>query len=139
MGEKADMRILPVVALLLMLSACATPERRIRAQPEEFAALTPEQQALVREGRIDLGFPTSAVELALGKPHRIFSRRTEAGETVVWSYVRIESRMESQWVDVRTRRGSETVRVDVENSREVETLRLELQDGRLSAIENLIR
>jgi hypothetical protein len=47
--------------------------------------------------------------------------------------------MESQWVDVRTRRGSETVRVDVENSREVETLRLEFQDGRVSAIENLIR
>lgn len=70
----------------LFLAACATPESRIRANPEVFARLTPDQQAMVRAGHIGLGFDFEAVTLALGDPDRTTVRTDADGETVVWHY-----------------------------------------------------
>jgi hypothetical protein len=69
------------------LAGCSTPETRIRDNPETYAQLSPQQQQLVRAGRVGVGFDMAAVKLALGNPDRITLRTDSQGETQVWHYV----------------------------------------------------
>ena len=71
----------------LFLAGCSTPATRIGANPEAFAQLNPQQQALVRAGQVSVGMPESAVELALGHPDRVTTRTTAQGTTEIWHYV----------------------------------------------------
>jgi outer membrane protein assembly factor BamE (lipoprotein component of BamABCDE complex) len=80
-------RCLACLAAVLLLQACATPQSRIERNPDSFGALSAEQQALVRAGRIAIGFSEEAVRLALGEPQRISRRTDEKGEATVWRYV----------------------------------------------------
>jgi hypothetical protein len=74
-------------ALLLLLAAgCASPDARIKRSPEIFASLPPEQQALVKEGKVALGFRPEAVRLAVGAPDRTWTRTDAKGVSEVWSY-----------------------------------------------------
>lgn len=85
-------RLLLVSAVAgLCLAGCSTPETRIKANPEAFARLTPQQQAMVKAGQIGLGFDQEAVKLALGDPDRVAVRTDAKGETVIWQYVTYES------------------------------------------------
>jgi hypothetical protein len=70
-----------------LLAGCDTPETRIRSNPEAFARLNPDQQSLVKAGRVGIGFDMDAVKLALGNPDRITVRTTAQGQTQVWHYV----------------------------------------------------
>ena len=82
-----------VVAALVAafnFAGCSTPATRIRANPEAFARLTPQQQALVQAGQIALGFDMDAVKLAVGDPDRVAVRTDADGETVIWRYVTYE-------------------------------------------------
>jgi len=86
------LRFFPLVALAaLWLTGCSTPTTRIEANPEAFARLTPQQQALVRAGQIGLGFDAEAVRLALGEPDRMFVRTDTSGEVEIWHYVTYEA------------------------------------------------
>lgn len=80
------------ITAILVLASCSTPTSRIKANPEAYARLTPDQQALVRAGEIALGFDMDAVKLALGDPDRTTVRLDENGETVIWHYVTYEAR-----------------------------------------------
>jgi hypothetical protein len=71
---------------VVVLGGCATPAHRIRGQPALFASFPPEAQALIREGRIDLGFDPGMVEMALGAPTDVYRTRNEQGEETVWTY-----------------------------------------------------
>jgi len=85
--------ILWMVALLaggVMLSGCSTPETRIAKQPELFNSLTPEEQQLIKEGRVGIGFTTDMVKLALGDPDRVRERVDQSGRSEVWSYIAYE-------------------------------------------------
>lgn len=82
--------LLPTLALLALLAACASPQSRIERSPEAFQALDAEQQALVQQGKIAIGFSEQAVRLALGEPHRVTQRTDEKGATTVWRYVERE-------------------------------------------------
>jgi len=65
-------RLLPLLALV-PLAGCGTTstiESRIRDHPAVFAAATPQQQQLVRQGYVDRGFPPELVLIALEKPTR---------------------------------------------------------------------
>ncbi len=73
------------------LAGCSTPATRIKANPDAFARLTSQQQALVQAGQIALGFDFEAVKLALGEPDRIAVRIDADGETVIWHYVSYEA------------------------------------------------
>ena len=75
----------------LCLSGCSTPATRIKANPDVFARLTPQQQALVQAGQVALGFDFETVKLALGDPDRVVVRTDADGETVVWHYVSYEA------------------------------------------------
>lgn len=88
-------RLAPVVVALL-LGACASPQSRIERSPDAFQALSPEQQALVRSGKIGLGLPEAAVRLALGDPDRVTQRTDGNGVATIWRYV---ERDPDQFVD----------------------------------------
>ena len=74
-------------AALLLLAACASsPEARIADHPAVFARFSPDVQQKIRAGRVEVGFTPEMVQLALGEPARKFVRRSDAGDTEVWSY-----------------------------------------------------
>lgn len=142
------MNLRAVLGLLLvtLVVGCATPESRIKKNPELFDALAPDVQASVMSGKISIGFPKDAVYLALGKPNREYSRTTEKGISEVWSYTATQTRTDRQRADVnvryqdasgKMRSTREDVWVDVEQKTEYERLRVEFAEGVVSGIETL--
>jgi len=86
-------RILSLATVALcaaLLAGCDTPDSRIKGSPDAFARLNPDQQALVKNGQIAVGFSMEAVKLAIGDPSRIVVRTTAAGQHEVWHYVTYE-------------------------------------------------
>jgi hypothetical protein len=75
---------------LATLAGCSTPQSRIDRNPAAYARLTPEQQSLIREGKVALGFDAEMVKLALGDPDRIRERTDAGGTSEIWSYVTYE-------------------------------------------------
>jgi outer membrane protein assembly factor BamE (lipoprotein component of BamABCDE complex) len=79
------------VGCAALISGCSTPESRIKDSPDVFARLNPDQQALVKSGRIAPGFDMPSVRLALGDPNRITQLTDVAGQREVWHYITYES------------------------------------------------
>lgn len=77
--------------IALFAAGCSTPETRIRANPELFNRLSPEEQNLIREGRVGIGFDQEMVRLAVGTPDRIWTRTDTEGATESWSYTTYET------------------------------------------------
>ena len=85
---KTKLSFLVLAGGLVLLAGCSsTPQWRINDNPAAFARLAPEQQQLVREGKIGIGFDATAVRLALGEPDRIREHTDAHGVREVWSYV----------------------------------------------------
>ncbi len=82
--------LLAAAALAGLLAACQTPASRIKDSPAAFARLNPDQQALVKQGRIEPGFDMEAVRLALGDPDRVVVRTDAQGQRQIWHYVTYE-------------------------------------------------
>lgn len=74
-----------------MVAGCASPDARIKRSPETFARLSPQHQALVKEGRVAIGFNADAVMLALGSPNRKWKRTDASGSSEIWSYTTWEN------------------------------------------------
>lgn len=87
---KSFLSFLALVGGFALLAGCSTPESRIAKQPEVFNRLTPEQQSMIREGRVGIGFDQEMVKLALGDPDRIRERTDASGRSEIWSYVTYE-------------------------------------------------
>lgn len=77
-----------IVAALAGLAACSTPDKRIAARQAEFDQYPAEAQQKIRAGQVAIGFTPAMVRLALGQPARIFNRRSDKGDSEVWSYDR---------------------------------------------------
>lgn len=75
----------------IFLAGCATPQTRIQQNPAAFDRATPEQQELIKQGKVDIGFTEELVELALGVPDRTRERIDAKGKELIWSYVNYES------------------------------------------------
>lgn len=76
-----------VLAGLVMFAAgCSTTASRIEKNQAAFAAASPEVQAKIRAGQVDVGFTLDQVMIALGEPDRRFTRTTEKGVSEVWAY-----------------------------------------------------
>lgn len=88
---KTHVYLVAVLALAAWLAGCASPDTRIKRSPEIFARLTAEQQALVKEGRVGIGFDADAVMLAVGVPDRKWTRTDASGTSEVWSYTTWEN------------------------------------------------
>jgi outer membrane protein assembly factor BamE (lipoprotein component of BamABCDE complex) len=79
-------------ACAVWLSGCAvTPATRIQADPEAFAKLTPDQQAMVKQGKVGIGFTMDAVRLALGDPTHKTLLSNSAGNSEVWHYTEYQT------------------------------------------------
>lgn len=72
--------------MLLALAACASPEARIRGNRAAFDALNPAQQALIKEGKVAVGFTPEMVRLAVGAPDQRWTRTDASGRFEIWSY-----------------------------------------------------
>ncbi|MCK9384517.1 MAG: hypothetical protein M0Q15_07805 [Nevskia sp.] len=91
MSLRSSRWLVAACAAALFLAACATPESRIKKNPEGFAKLTPEQQELIKLGKVGIGFDETAVKLALGEPDRISERTDTTGKSTIWRYVEYEN------------------------------------------------
>lgn len=137
-----------VVVVLAVAGCVSTPERRIRKEPGVFAAFPAPVQDKVRRGEIDLGFTRDMVRLALGQPHQVQTRITEAGVTEIWIYMgtRYVTRMEpaggGYWYRDRAgrlHRSYDGVWMDHGYRESFPLLRVEFAGGVVKAIERMQR
>ena len=82
--------ILTLAVGLVFAAGCSTTESRIAENPELFNSLTPDQQQMIRDGRVGIGFDQDMVRLALGDPDRVRERIDENGRSEVWTYLMYE-------------------------------------------------
>lgn len=87
-----------IVAVLV--AGCSTPASRIEKHLDVFNTFPLEAQALIRQGKIDIGFTPDMVRIALGDPSREYNRKSADAESEVWSYVDYNYSTERQRADV---------------------------------------
>jgi hypothetical protein len=126
--------------MIMLLSACATTEARIRRNQATFDRLTPEQQQFVREGKIALGFTPEMVELAAGSPDQRWVRTDASGRTEIWSYTRYAATDGSPfYTGFYHRNRSYYAPFYDENSlaaaRPTEYFRVEFKDGKVTVVQ----
>jgi hypothetical protein len=69
-----------------LLAACSTPDARIRRNQALFDSLPATEQALIREGKVGVGFTPEMVRLAVGDPDQRWVRTEAGGRSEIWSY-----------------------------------------------------
>lgn len=79
-------RLLLTALFATVLAACAGPSSRIKKHQSEFDAYPADVQKKIRVGQVDVGFTDQQVALALGRPDRIYARKTAAATQEVWAY-----------------------------------------------------
>jgi hypothetical protein len=79
-------RLLLAGLLAAALAACAGPSSRIKKHQAEFDAYPADVQRKIRAGQVDVGFTDQQVALALGRPDRIYERKTANAQQEVWAY-----------------------------------------------------
>ncbi len=133
--------------VLLMVTGCASFERRAREKPAVFAALDAATQARLKDGRVEIGDTSDMAYLALGEPGETRDQTTVEGTAIVWIYHRRWQEYRGEEVvgyravttaDPKT--GAPAVAyVPLQRSlyqdREEERLRLTFKDGKLTVIE----
>jgi hypothetical protein len=77
---------LALVALLLVVAGCSTPDSRISGNQAMYNSWSPDVREKVRTGRVDVGFTSDMVRMALGAPDRQSTRTTAQGTAEVWIY-----------------------------------------------------
>lgn len=141
---KRTFQLLCLGSLLAFIAGCASPESRIKQNPDMFASFPPDIQVNVKQGKIDVGYTKDMVFIALGSPDRKYVRTTSAGQSEVWAYIGTYSTIEHERItspfSIRDPNGgyrtiTDTVWVDVQRDREYEKLRVEFQDNVVKAIE----
>ncbi len=66
--------------------ACASTQSRIKKHQAAFDGYPTAVQANIRAGLVEVGYTSVQVEMALGRPDRIFVRKTAAVTQDVWAY-----------------------------------------------------
>lgn len=72
---------------VLVLTSCSTPQTRISDHPDLYQSLSPNDQALVRQGQIRYGMSRSAVWLAWGSPDQKIVGNMSGRPTETWIYI----------------------------------------------------
>lgn len=79
---------IPVLATVLFLTGCSATQMRINANEDLFESYPPDVQATIKSNRIDRGFDSTQVYMALGNA----SRTEMNGDQEVWYYHQIHNR-----------------------------------------------
>jgi len=79
-------RLVLTALVAIFLAACAGPSSRIKKHQAEFDAYPADVQRKIRAGQVDVGFTDRQVAIALGRPDRIYARKTAAVQQEVWAY-----------------------------------------------------
>ena len=82
---------LGIAASALTLASCSTVQTRISGHPEIYQSLSPNDQALVSQGKIRTGMSQNAVWLAWGSPDRKVIGNMRGRPTETWIYVNYET------------------------------------------------
>jgi len=132
-----------LAAALVLLAGCVGPEARIRRQQALFAQLAPEAQAMIREGRVGLGFSADMVRLAVGEPDRRWTRSDAQGQTEIWSYTAYETAAGAPIFRGWYHAGAEVYLYNAGarggTARAREYFKVSFADGRVSAVEQDVR
>jgi len=75
---------LAAVVVVLLFLGCATNDAR-RTSAELISQFTPEQQEMIRRGKVAVGFTKQMVRAALGGPNLV-QESAELPNSEVWSY-----------------------------------------------------
>jgi hypothetical protein len=125
-------------SLMLLVAGCSSPSSRISRNQAAFDEWPEAVQEKVRAGKIDLGFTTEQVRMALGQPDRVTTRTNTDGTSEVWSYPAQKPRF-SFGVGVGSSRGSTGVGAGVGvgtgGERYDDATRVVFTGGRVSVIE----
>lgn len=133
------------ICVVLLLAGCAsTPQDRISQHRDAYSRFPSDVQRKISAGQVDVGFTPEMVEMALGKPGRVFSRSDVHGQSEVWVYFRQQPRF-SFGIGVGTgsyhRRGGVATGVGVSTSTggydDDEAQRVIFQDGRVIGVETV--
>lgn len=81
-----NLRNLAILTAVVLLAGCATPQTRIASNRALYDSLAAEDQALIQEGQVAVGFTPEMVKLALGEPDRVYSRTDKSGRSESWAY-----------------------------------------------------
>ena len=79
-------RPLALLLLALVFAGCSTIDTRIREKSAAFAALDAPTQDKIRLGRVEVGFTTDLVYIALGAPDERLAKTSAAGTDETWLY-----------------------------------------------------
>lgn len=79
-------RLVGLAAVAAALAACESAQTRIRKHQAAFDAYPPEVQKKIQEGRVEIGFTREQVAIALGRPDRVYTRRTATTAQEIWVY-----------------------------------------------------
>ena len=138
-----------MAAVMGVMAGCmSTPASRIKKEPGVFATFSPEIQAKVQQGQVEVGFTKDMVRLAQGLPQRVNTRITEAGQAEVWMYLGV--RYVDNYVPMdsgywyrdrsgRMVRTHDTMWMNRGYSEEYPVLRLEFSGNTVKALERLQR
>ncbi len=70
-----------------LMTGCSTVGRRIGRNQAVFDTYPPATQAKIRARKIEVGFSKKMVEIAIGRPDRVYTRTSSAKLTRIWAYV----------------------------------------------------
>ena len=89
MKSKPFLTIVAIIALAFTLGACtSTPDSRIRRNQALFDSFTMEEQAMIRQGIVGVGFTPDMVSMAMGPADQVRTRTVSQGEQTIWVYNR---------------------------------------------------
>jgi hypothetical protein len=140
---------LPYLLLLgaALLGGCSTVQSRIEEKSAVFNSLTPEEQARLRQGVINVGDTSDMVYIAMGKPDDVRERTSASGIETTWVYKAYYHEYEGSrflgyrrhvYFDPRIKAYRvyyEPVRQEVYSEREEEVATVVFKDGRVAVIE----
>jgi hypothetical protein len=84
-------RISCILAFLVFLSGCSTPQSRFEERPELAKSLSKGQREAALQGKIIEGMTPDAVWLALGEPNRIAKGVEKGVKQETWIYSRFDT------------------------------------------------
>ena len=129
---------------LVWLAGCVNPQHRIEQNPAAFARCTPEQQELIKQGRVAVGFDEEMVKLAVGDPDKIYERIDAGGKSETWVYTIYQGYDGMMYYRGWYHRGFGPggfypYYLDYPNRQELERLRIVLRGGKVESVEHLAK